>query len=228
MVISMLCWSKLVYNFLPLPFTEKVIKTLKAWPLAFLFQTRQHINCKCLIHKSGNGGISVVNTSRKLLALKASWVSRWLQKLGINVSINTDCEGICCGIYARQKFKKIPGTRALLGTFGRRKSHNKYRAGGIYYYYKDRLLCFKEIHFIFASWPQTKMLPSWILFWLWSVAIFLSSAQFLCARKIQNYSRCWADSYWRFYPFKFLCAQMSFVSPRRRVLPVFIMWNIIK
>ena len=58
------------------------------------------------------------------------------------VVINTDCEGVCYRIYARQKFQIMPERR---------------QTWGIYYHYKDRPTWFQEISLYFyeVTWTRT-------------------------------------------------------------------------
>ena len=82
---------------------------------------------------------------------------------------------------------------------------------GIYYYYKDLHLCFKEIYFYFCEVNPNN--DAAILDYVPTTThyyVFLSSVQLLCTRKIRNSSCRWAGGYWSFYPYKFPCAQKSF------------------
>ena len=70
------------------------------------------------------------------------------------VVINTECEGVCYRIYARQKFQIIikeflPGVYPVTNA----------RAWGIYYYYKDRPIWFQETCLYFDEVKRTRTPP---------------------------------------------------------------------
>ena len=95
-LVNTLCLSKIINNCLILPVPENIIKCVDSIIMQFLFKKRQRINRKCLINSIENGGIGVVDIHSKIMALKASWVCRWLKKPLWTMIANTFLGNVGC------------------------------------------------------------------------------------------------------------------------------------
>ena len=101
-VINSLAISKLIYHFTVLYVPTWVITHLEKSIINFLWNSHNRINRNCLISKIECGGINLVDVRSKIMALKATWISKWisndklawknianhrLHKIGLNIDL---------------------------------------------------------------------------------------------------------------------------------------------